>query len=181
MYYNDKMSDSIPVLNINLAQQQIVLRPMIEDDAETLFRINQSEGVLRYFPNQTPPPLERVQRFIAGQQAHWKTYGYGNWGLAPEGQPAIAGWVGLQYLPELGETEVGFLLDRPYWGRGYATSAASESLRFGFEQCGLKRIIALVHPENLASRRVIEKCGMAYEETITIWGVELMRFAQSQA
>ena len=86
----------------------------------------------------------------------------------------IIGWAGLQYLPELNETEVGFLLDRPFWGKGYATDAALASLRFGFGQCNLDHIIALVHPDNLASRRVIEKCGMRYVQTISLWDMELM-------
>lgn len=87
----------------------------------------------------------------------------------------IIGWAGLQFLPELNEIEVGYLLDQPFWGKGYATEAARASLRFGFEHFGFPRMIALVHPENIASRRVIEKCGMRYEKTISIWGVELMR------
>ncbi len=83
--------------------------------------------------------------------------------------------MGLQYLPELDETEVGFLLDRPFWGKGYATEAALASLHFGFENIQLDHIIALVHPDNLASRRVIQKCGMKYVDTLPLWGIELMR------
>ena len=153
----------------------LVLRPLQEADAGVLHRIYQTEGVLRYFPDPAPPPLEKVQRFITVQQAHWEKHGYGNWGILPEGQAELIGWAGLQYLPELDETEVGFLLDRPFWGKGYATEAALASLRFGFEIIKLDHIIALVHPENLASRRVIQKCGMKYVDTLSLWGMELMR------
>ena len=154
----------------------LTLRSLRPADAEVLHRIYQSEGVLRYFPNPTPPPLEKVQRFVVGQQAHWEKYGYGNWGILLDGEREIIGWAGLQYLPELGETEIGFLLNRPFWGKGYATAVARASLNFGFERFNLDHIIALVHPENLASRRVIEKCGMTYMETLSLWGIELMRF-----
>jgi ribosomal-protein-alanine N-acetyltransferase len=160
-----------------LHTQHLSLRPLQAEDAQTLYRIYQNEGVLRYFPNPTPPPLERVERFVTRQQEHWEKYGYGNWGILPVGEAEIVGWAGLQYLPELGETEVGFLLDRPLWGKGYATETAQASIRYGFEDCGLDHIIALVHPDNLASRRVIEKCGMAYVETIPLWGIELMRYS----
>ena len=131
--------------------------------------------MLRYFPTTTPPPIERVEHFIASQHEHWEKYGYGNWGILPDGESQIVGWAGLQFLPELNETEVGYLLDSPFWGKGYATEAAHASLRFGFERCTLEHIIALVHPDNVASRRVVEKCGMSHEETIHIWGVDLMR------
>lgn len=155
--------------------QQLALVPLRPADADTLHRLYQSDGVLRYFPNPTPPPLQHVQRFIAGQQAHWEKYGYGNWGILPEGEQDIIGWAGLQFLPELNETEVGYLLDRPFWGKGYATQAARASLQFGFEHFDFSHLIALVHPDNMASRRVLEKCGLAYVETVSLWGMDLMR------
>jgi RimJ/RimL family protein N-acetyltransferase len=83
------------------------------------------DGALTYFPSTTPPPLEKVERFIAGQLAHWEQYGYGNWGIQPINEFEIIGWAGLQYLPELDETEVGFLLSPPNWGQGYATEAGA--------------------------------------------------------
>jgi ribosomal-protein-alanine N-acetyltransferase len=159
---------------------RLILQPLQPADAVVLHRIYQSEGVLRYFPNPTPPPLEKVQRFLAGQQAHWEKYGYGNWGILPETEKEIVGWAGLQFLPELNETEVGYLLDRPFWGKGYATEAALASLNFGFERFDLDHIIALVHPDNLASRRVIEKCAMVYVETLLLWGIELMRHTKEK-
>ena len=160
----------------SLRTSRLTLRPLQPNDAEALHRIYQTEGVLRYFPNPIAPPLEKVQRLITAQQVHWETHGYGNWGLLPDGEEEIIGWAGLQYLLELDETEVGFLLDQPFWGRGYATEAALASLQFGFEHFSLDHMIALVHPDNLASQRVIEKCGMTYMETISLWGMELMRF-----
>ena len=163
-----------PIRTIRTAR--LTLRPIQLGDAEVLHRIYQSDGVLRYFPNPHPPFLEKVERFIAGQNAHWEQYGYGDWGILPEEIDQIIGWAGLQFLPELGETEVGFLLDRPFWGKGYATEAALASIQFGFEVFSLDHIIALVHPENLASRRVIDKCGMDYQDTISIWGTELRRY-----
>jgi ribosomal-protein-alanine N-acetyltransferase len=158
---------------------RLSLQPLHSTDAVRLHQIYQTEGVLRYFPNPNPPALKRVERFLAGQQEHWEKYGYGNWGILPEGESEIIGWAGLQYLPELDKTEVGFLLDRPFWGKGYASEAAAASLHFGFERFQLDRIIALVHPDNLASRRVIEKCGMVLQDTMQLWGMELMRYVIS--
>jgi RimJ/RimL family protein N-acetyltransferase len=155
---------------------RLILRRLQPEDAEVLFRIYQSEGVLRYFPITVPPPLEKVQRFIHSQEEHWERHGYGNWGVLLDGGQEIIGWAGLQYLPELDETEVGFLLDRPWWGNGYATEAAQASLNFGFDYIEMDHMIALVHPENLASKRVIEKCGLVYQETLTLWGIELERY-----
>jgi [ribosomal protein S5]-alanine N-acetyltransferase len=160
----------------SIETEQLVLRPLVDTDAIVLQRINQTEGVLRYFPNPVPPSLERVQRFIAGELIGWEKYGYANWGVLPKGESEIAGWAGLEYLPETQETEVGFLLDKPFWGRGFATEAARAALSFGFERRGLQQVIALVHPDNLASQRGIAKCGMRFIDRKTYFGIELMRF-----
>ena len=150
--------------------------PLQPADAEILHRIYKTDGVLRFFPNTIPPPLEKVQRFVAGQPEHWEKFGYGNWGILPNGEKEIIGWAGLQFLPELNETEIGFLMDKPFWGKGYATEAARALLQFGLDHFDFSHLIALVHPENFASRHVIEKCGLTCVETIHLWGIDLMRY-----
>ncbi|MGD8554643.1 MAG: GNAT family N-acetyltransferase, partial [Anaerolineales bacterium] len=57
------------------------------------------------------------------------------------------------------------------------TEGAQASLRFGFEQLGLARIVAFVMPENIASVRVIEKLGMHFQENIQLWGLNLAAYA----
>ncbi|MBI5351495.1 MAG: GNAT family N-acetyltransferase [Chloroflexi bacterium] len=155
--------------------KNLALIPIQPLHAEILHDIYRTDGVLRYFPNTTPPLLEKIQRFITGQQEHWEKFGYGNWGILPDSEKEIIGWAGLQFLPELNETEVDFLMDKPFWGKGYGTEAARASLQFGFDHFDFPHLIALVHPDNLASRRVIEKCGMSYVETMHLWGMDLMR------
>jgi len=167
----------IPSLNT----QRLTLRPLVPADAVALHRIYQVDGVLRYFPDPQPPPLERVERNLLLQRAHWEQHGYGNWGVLAPGQVEIIGWAGLQFLPDTGETEVGFLLDRPFWGRGYATEVALASLRYGFEKFHFPEIIGLVHPENLASQRVIDKCRMTWVDRKEYFGIELLRYRLTRA
>lgn len=96
-----------------------------------------------------------------------------------EGQ--LIGWTGLEYLPETGETEVAYLLSPQFWGRGIATEAARAALKYGLENTGLNSIIGLAHPDNLASRRVLEKCGLVYHDRKVYWGIELCRYSLEQA
>lgn len=166
-----------------LTTENLVLRPFSPQDAPDLFAVYQTEGVLQYFPNQNPPPLPKLERFIVLQQAHWEKNGCGNWAVTLRSDPmsTVIGWAGLQYVPELGETEVGYLLGRPHWGKGYATEAASASLKFGFEQMHYNQIIALIAEENVGSRRVAAKCGLVYQNTLDLWGMRLMRHTRSAA
>lgn len=152
------------------------LRPILPSDAKVLHSIYQQEGILKYFPNPTPPGPERLELFVSNQRSHWQKHGYGNWGILPNGETEIIGWAGLQYLPELGKTELGFLLARPFWGKGLATQAARLSIQFGFDKCQLDHLVALVHPDNHASQAVIRKCSFQYAKTIPLWGIELMVF-----
>ena len=70
---------------------------------------------------------------------------------------------GLQpYRLDEGIYELGFHLHRAYWGRGMAEEAARAVIRFAFESLGLKTLFAGHHPENAASRRVLEKLGFQY-------------------
>jgi [ribosomal protein S5]-alanine N-acetyltransferase len=154
----------------------LLLRAWAPEDADTWFDIQQEEGILRYFPNQVPPSREKAGAYIAHQSAHWAKFGYGHWAVVTREDGRVVGWNGLEYLPELDESEVAYLLSKRVWGRGYATEAARAAVRFGFERAGLSEIIGLVHPANTGSVRVLEKCGMICGDQITLWGMELSRF-----
>jgi len=88
----------------------------------------------------------------------------------------LVGWNGLQYLPESEETEVGYLLARPLWGQGLATEGARVSLEFGFSELKCTTIIALAHPDNGASRRVMEKLGMTFDRLAVYFGMQMARY-----
>lgn len=165
------MTIQIPTLHTT----HLILRPIVPADTTVFYRIYQTEGVLQYFPNPKPPPIEKVERFVIYQQTHWEKYGYGNWGLQTKDTSELIGWAGLQFLPDTNETEVGYLLDKPFWGQGYATEAARASLEFGFKHFDFPAIIALVHPDNLASLKVASKCGLTIVERKVYWGIELVR------
>jgi len=162
-----------------LATARLLLRAFTEQDADPLHRILNERDILRYFPNPAPPSRERVQQVIAGQLKHWEEHGYGWWAVERRSQAGLLGWCGLQFLPETGETEVGYLLDQACWGQGLATEGALASLQFGFETLGLECIVGIVHPENKASIRVIEKIGMSLVDRNTYFGMDVYRYSKT--
>ena len=155
---------------------RLILRPFTEHDAEDLHRILAQEGVLRYFPNTEPPPLDRVQKFIAAQLEHWDEHGFGWWAVEQKPGKEIIGWNGLQYLTDTEEVEIGFLLSKPTWGQGFATEGAREGLKYGFETLGLERIVGIVHPENISSQGVLEKLGLTFKNEAEYFGMEVYRY-----
>jgi RimJ/RimL family protein N-acetyltransferase len=160
---------------------RLSLRPWTPEDAIALFDILQEEKILRYFPNQSPPSCDKVDLYIAHHLAHWDKYGYGHWAVVTQQDGQVVGWNGLEYLPEVNETEVAYLLSNRVWGLGYGTEATLATVHFGFEQAHLEAIIGLVHPENIGSVRVLEKCGLTFADRINLWGMDMSRYRLKRA
>ncbi len=163
---------SIPTLSTPRLQ----LRPFTAKDTLPLHSLLVEPGVLRYFPDPSPPPVEKVGKLISRQIKHWAEHGFGWWAVEKPEDCLLMGWCGLQYLPETDEIEIGYLLGKPFWGKGYATEAGLASLRFGFEDLSIEKIIAIVHPENSASKRVIEKLGFQDPVRARYFGMECLRY-----
>ena len=155
---------------------RLVLRPFEEEDAVPLHDILRTKDFLRYFPSPTPPPLDRVEKHIAYQLEHWKEHGHGRWAVEIKDVKGMIGWNGLQYLPDTDEVEIGYILAKPYWNQGFTTEAAIEALRFAFKLQKLDEIVAIIHPENLASQRVAEKLGMRFTRQAEYFGMQAFRY-----
>lgn len=163
---------NIPKLNT----KHLTLKEFKKEDLKRLTEITNDYEAVKYFPGKKPWPKKRAKKELHGIIEHWKKKGYGRWALVHKKDNNLIGWCGLEYLKELGETEIGFLLDKKYWNRGLATEAALETLRYTFQEVKLERLIALAFPENAASRRVMEKIGMIYTETIFLWNHNLVKY-----
>ena len=156
---------------------RLTLRAFTEADVDIMYSILSGKDVLRYFPpNPDPITRERAKKMITRILSHWEEHGYGLWAvtLAETGQ--LLGRCGIQYIPETDEVEVDFILDREFWGRGYATEAGKASLKYGFDNLDVDEIIGLVHPENIASQRALQKIGMQYIETKEYFGMIVQRY-----
>ena len=120
--------------------------------------------------------LERVRHMILEQQVHWGEHGYGLWAVEARATGELLGRSGLQYLPETDEVEIDFILARDHWGRGLGTEAGRAGVSFGFNEVGLVSIVGIVHPENVASRRVLQKLGLTLRGPAVYFGMPCYRY-----
>ncbi len=160
--------------------ERLLLRPWTLADGEAWFRILQEKDILRYFPNSVPPARFKADAYINHHLAHWMEHGYGHWAVVTPEDGHLRGWCGLEYLPELKQVEVAYLLSRTVWGRGYATEAAKAAVEFGLAKLNMREIIGLVHPDNIASIRVLEKCGLTFADGLRLWGMKMLRYRISR-
>jgi len=97
----------------------------------------------------------------------FRRHGFGLWAVEIPSVVDFAGFVGLAIprfvAPFTPCVEIGWRLATAYWGRGYATEAAQAAVAFGFGEVGLREIVSFTVPENLGSRRVMEKIGMTHD------------------
>lgn len=159
-----------------ITTSRLILRAFAGDDVEAMYDILNQEEVLRYFPPTDPPSQERVRKMILGLLRHWDERGYGLWAVESRTDGALLGRCGLQHLPETEEVEVDFILGKPHWGQGFATEAGRASVQYGFEELGVERLVGIVHVENRASQRVLEKLGMERIEQKQFFGIECYRY-----
>lgn len=141
-------------------------------------RIFGDPAVMKYLPARGDAlPIERAQRTMDFFNAEWTKTSYGPWAVERAAEGELIGHCGLRYIGEVGETEVLYAFGRAYWGQGYATEAARASVAFGFDEMKLDRIIALAVPENVGSRKVMEKCGLKYEKETELFGLHCVYYA----
>lgn len=144
-----------------LATPRLRLAPLGPSDLEGCFALDQDPEVMRYITGRTTPweEFEREvwPRLIASTPSAPSFYGAHE---RAESGDQFVGWFHLRPSVRLaGELEVGYRLARAAWGRGLATEGTRALVRHAFETRARDLVDACVHPENTASRRVLERCG----------------------
>ena len=148
----------IPVLRTS----RLVLRPWCTEDLPAFAAMSADARVMEFFPKT----LDRTESEAAAARyaSHFERHGFGWWALEVPGVVDFIGFTGL-IVPSFEAhftpcVEIGWRLTRDYWGQGYATEAARASLKFGFETLRLDEIVSLTVPDNVRSRRVMERLEM---------------------
>ncbi len=142
--------------------ERLVLRRWNQNDAEVFAAINQDEKVIEFLRGAMS--LKDCQEFIAETNRRIEKFGFGLWAAEVKEAKELIGFVGL-HIPDFEShftpcVEIGWRLAFKHWGKGYATEAAKEVLKVGFENFDLKEIVAITALQNFRSMKVMEKIGM---------------------
>ncbi len=145
-----------------LRTERLRLRRWRTSDHEPFARLNGDPEVMDHFPST----LEEVQSNVMAEllDAGLAERDYGLWAVEVVEGPDFIGFVGLSsptwsasFTPCV---EIGWRLDKPHWGNGYASEAAREVLRYAFEELQLDEIVSFTSLTNLPSLAVMERIGM---------------------
>lgn len=137
-----------------------------------MLRVFGDAEVMRF--GQGVQTKEWVQAWLHTCLEHYyQDWGFGPYAVVEWDRGEVIGYCGLFFFPDVNgqsEVEVGYRLARSAWGQGYASEAARAVCNYAFDTLGIKRLITMIDPANVASIRVAEKIGMRYEKEVSFEG-----------
>jgi RimJ/RimL family protein N-acetyltransferase len=144
--------------------ERLLMRRWRDDDRAAFAALNADPAVMEHMTGTLT--RDQSDAFVDRMEACWEERGLGLWAIEVPRVAPFIGYVGLWPADDLagpGSVEVGWRLARVHWGHGYATEAAREALRFGFEEIGLDEVVSFTVPQNERSRRVMERIGLRHD------------------
>jgi RimJ/RimL family protein N-acetyltransferase len=146
-----------------LETPRLQLREFTPEDADALALVLSDPETMRYYP--VPYDRAGVEQWIERNRQRYQDDGVGLWAMELKKTQELIGDCGIIRQQVEGESfyEIGYHLRRDFWGQGLATEAAVACRDWGFAHLKTSRLISLIRPENLPSRRVAERIGM------TVW------------
>jgi ribosomal-protein-alanine N-acetyltransferase len=164
-------------MNLVLTSERLLLRPFAETDVDVEVEIGTDPEIMKYVG--AVETKDQIIRNMAKYTRRCADGCIGVWCVIERAtneklgtaillplpiDEADTNWhlVAGEGLPE-GDIEIGYMLRKPAWGKGYATEVCRRLLKFAFEETPLEEIVAVTDPNNTASQHVLEKCGLPFD------------------
>lgn len=159
----DKIFSDFPTLET----ERLKLRKITIDDVEDMYSYCSNEEVPKYASWNAHNSLAETKETIERVIYQWENKKLVHWGIEYKENRKLIGTIEfVTWDPQHKVAEIGYALSQDYWGKGIATEAASEVIKFGFNNMNLVRIQARCYLENIGSARVMEKAKMSLEGVI---------------
>jgi RimJ/RimL family protein N-acetyltransferase len=154
---------------IALPTERLILRRLSPDDAQFILELLNQPSFLRYIGDKGVRNTDDALNYIqTGPVASYERFGFGLYLVELKDKAVPIGICGLLKRDSLPDVDVGFAFLPDYWSRGYAFEAAAAVMRYGKEEFGLQRIVAITSLENDASIKLLEKLGMKFQGLIKL-------------
>jgi RimJ/RimL family protein N-acetyltransferase len=150
----------------DLRTERLILRRLTPDDADAIFAVIGDPIAMQYYPRTFT--REDAQEWIERNLRRYQQDGYGLLAIVLKSNGEVIGDCGLswQLADEEPVLELGYHLRRDRWGHGYATEAAQACMDYAFRVLKTDRLVSLIKPENVPSRRVAERNRMRAEQQV---------------
>lgn len=144
---------------------RLLLRPLTPEDEAALATVLSDAETMRWYPR--PFTGDEVREWIERQLGRYSS-STGLLGVVEKQTGRLIGDCGPVWQEVEGRTEleIGYHVSRERWNQGFATEAARVVIDYALENLGVERVVSMIRPENLASRRVAEKNGLTLERMV---------------
>ena len=146
-----------------LETERLVLRRLEKADAEPLFYGLRNQPEFLYYTNKKPVTIEEQLEIFEALDEKYENKEYYNWGIELKETGTIVGMINFHVENRNDSVEFNYATDNRFWGKGIMTEALRVVTKFAIEKMMVNRIQGGCIVENLASKRVIEKCGYEFE------------------
>jgi RimJ/RimL family protein N-acetyltransferase len=169
--------------------KRLLLEPLDGSRLEEFVTLTAHPDTMRYWWPGGPFSRDVAEQNFAASLVRLSEYGFGRRWIVAKEEGAGLGFTDTKLFGEScedvspEEVEIGWMITPSAWGRGYATEAGRAVRDEAFAELGLESMVAVHHPENRASGRVMEKLGMAYERDVVdrqSWPYRLYRLTRSR-
>ncbi|WP_418638899.1 GNAT family N-acetyltransferase [Winogradskyella sp.] len=148
----------------NIETKRLILRLITIADTQDFFELDSNPKVHLFLGNNPVKTIEQSEAMIANILQQYKTNGLGRLAIIEKSTNEFVGWAGLKLEEKLRKEfsyyDLGYRLKEQFWGKGYATEAASASLEYGFNTLKLEEIGAAADVNHIASNTILKKVGM---------------------
>ncbi len=162
-------------MKIHIETERFIIRDIETYDAKGIYELDSDPDVHEYLGKKPIQTIKEAKQIIDFIRYQYIENGIGRWAIIDKKTGDFIGWTGLKYEQGLRKNfdyyDLGYRLKKIYWGYGIATETAIESLKYGFENLGLKEIGAAANRNHLVSNKILKKVGLKFIETFDFEGV----------
>jgi len=139
---------------------RLILRQFEERDLDDYADMLADPELVKFIGDGKPKNKEEAWRSMAMVLGHWHLKGFGLWAVEHPETGKLIGRVGLFSPHGWPGIEVGWMLKKSEWGKGYAIECANYSVIYAFKELGLDQVVSLIHPDNTSSIKLAKRLGM---------------------
>lgn len=150
-----------------LETERLIIRPWTDADRPAYRAMVDDAEVTRYVHGGRPYTDAEVDEWFARQARQLAEHDVCMGAVIEKSSGRFVGLSGTQPLGTTGDLEIGWIFVRDAWGHGYATEAGAAAMRHVLETLARPRVVAIIDPDNLPSKRVAARLGMQYEARYT--------------
>jgi [ribosomal protein S5]-alanine N-acetyltransferase len=166
-------------MEIVIETERLILRKFTVDDAAFMLELLNTPDWLRFIGDRNVRTLEQAEQYLLnGYMKSYQNYGFGFYVVVIKATQELIGICGIVKREGLEDVDIGFAFFQQFMGKGYGYESASAVLNYALNDLKIKRIVAIVDPENVVSIGLIKKIGMQFEKMIQVSpkDIELMLF-----